>query len=109
MKDLSGLMRQAQGMQQKLEAAQAEMAARSFQGTAGAGLVSLALKGSGELTALTIAPSLFADGDAETLADLVRAAHADARTQIEAASAELMRSVMGPLAGMAGGLKGLNF
>jgi DNA-binding YbaB/EbfC family protein len=102
-------MRQAQDMQQKLETAQAELAATSFEGVAGSGLVTLALKGSGELVAVTIAPSLFAEGDGETLADLIRAAHADARAKIDTASAALMQNAMGPLAGMAGGLKGLKF
>ncbi len=107
MTDLNGLMRQAQGMQQKLEAAQAELAATSFEGHAGSGLVTLTMKGSGDLIGVRIAPSVFGEGDAEILGDLFRAAHADARRKIEAESGALMQKVMGPLAGLAGNLKGL--
>ena len=109
MKDLSGLMKQAQGMQQKLQDAQAKLAETSVEGVAGSGLVTLALKGSGELTAVRISEDVFKDGDAETLADLVLAAHADAKAKLDAASEQAMRDAMGPLAGLAGGIPGLKF
>ena len=109
MKDLSGLMKQAQGMQAKLQDAQARLAETSVEGVAGAGLVALTLKGSGELVAVKIGEDVFKDGDAETLADLILAAHADAKGKLDAASAVLMQQAMGPLAGLAGGMPGLKF
>ena len=108
MKDLQNLMRQAQGMQQKLAQAQAEVAEASFAASAGGGLVSVTLKGDGEMTALSIQPDVFADGDAETLADLILAAHKEARAKVEAAGRAAMEKAMGPLAGLAG-MKGLPF
>jgi DNA-binding YbaB/EbfC family protein len=89
-------------MQQKLAEAQAELAEAMFEGKAGGELVRLSLKGSGELVALALAPELLAEGDAETLADLVLAAHRDARFKLEQASSAVMQKAMGPLAGMAG-------
>ena len=109
MKDLSGLMKQAQGMQQKLQDAQAKLAETTVDGLAGSGLVSLTLKGSGELVAVKISEEVFKDGDAETLADLILAAHADAKRKLDAASQSLMQQAMGPLAGLAGGIPGLKF
>jgi DNA-binding YbaB/EbfC family protein len=106
-KDIGGLMKQAQGMQQKLQDAQAKLAETAVEGTAGSGLVTLSLKGSGELTAVRIGEDVFKDGDAETLADLILAAHADAKSKLDAASAALMREAMGPLAGLAGAIPGL--
>ena len=46
-------------------------------------------------------------GEAETLADLIVAAHADAKTRLDAESQRLMQEAMGPLAGLAGGVPGL--
>jgi DNA-binding protein YbaB len=47
--------------------------------------------------------------DPETLADLIVAAHADAKNKIDAAQADLMRQTMGPMAGAIPGLPGMKF
>jgi DNA-binding YbaB/EbfC family protein len=101
-KDLGSLMKQAQAMQEKLQAAQAKMAETEVDGQAGGGMVRLSLRGAGELVRVTIDPSLMSPGDAEIVADLVVAAHADAKKKLDAAQAELMREAAGPLAGMPG-------
>lgn len=100
-------MKQAQGMQQKLQEAQGRLADLVVDGVSGSGRVALRLKGSGELVSLTIGDELMTQADAETLADLVVAAHADAKTKLDAASQSLMRDAMGPLAGLAGVVPGL--
>lgn len=100
MTDLNALMQQAQAMQQKLQDAQARMAETTAEGSSGGGLVKATLKGAGEITALTIDPSLLADGDAEILADLVIAAHADAKRRLDEVNGALMREAAGPMAGM---------
>ncbi len=100
MKDLNALMQQAQAMQARMQAAQEKMAEMTADGSSGGGLVSVTLKGPSELTALTIDPSLLADGDAEILADLVMAAHADAKRKLDEANNALMREAAGPMAGM---------
>ena len=109
MKDLGAIMKQAQAMQEKLQAAQARLAATTCDGSAGGGMVSVTLKGSGELTRVVIDPSLLAPDDAEILADLMVAAHADAKRKLDAAQAELMREAAGPFAGALPGMPGLNF
>ena len=100
MKDLNELMKQAQAMQQKLQDAQARMADSSAEGTSGGGLVTVALKGPGEITRITIDDSLMKSGEGEILADLITAAHADAKRKLDAVNAELMREAAGPMAGM---------
>jgi len=102
MKDLGELMKQAQVMQEKLQAAQARIAETEVEGTSGGGLVTVALKGGGALARVAIDDSLMAPGEAEILFDLLIAAHADARRKLEAKQAELMREVAGPLAGLPG-------
>jgi len=54
MKDLTQLMQQAQAMQQKLQDAQAKMAETTAEGTSGGGLVTVSLKGPGEVTRVQI-------------------------------------------------------
>ena len=100
MKDLNSLMQQAQAMQQKLQDAQAKMAESSASGTSGGGLVTVALKGPGEITGVTIDDSLLVPGEGEILADLIVAAHADAKRKLDEINNGLMRDAAGPLAGM---------
>jgi len=107
MKDLGGLMKQAQAMQQKLADAQARLAETVVEGTSGGGMVKVTLKGTGELSGVVMEESLLIPGEAEVLSDLIVAAHADAKRKLDQAQAELMREAAGPLAGM--GIPGLKF
>ena len=100
MKDLAGLMKQAQQMQEKLGAAQAELEQLVLLGQAGDGMVKVTLKGTGQITRVDIDESLMVPGEGELVGDLVAAAHADAKRQLDANQAELMRQAAGPLAGM---------
>jgi DNA-binding YbaB/EbfC family protein len=107
MKDLNSLMKQAQAMQQKLADAQARLAELTVQGTSGGGMVTITLKGSGELAGVEMDDSLLVSGEGEVLSDLIVAAHADAKRKLDAAQADMMREAAGPLAGM--GIPGLKF
>ena len=100
MKDLNALMQQAQAMQQKLQDAQAKMAETASSGSSGGGLVTVALRGAGEITAVTIDDSLLVSGEGEILADLIVAAHADAKRKLDEINSALMREAAGPMAGM---------
>lgn len=100
MKDLGSIMKQAQAMQQRMAEAQEKIAALEVQGTSGGGMVSVTLRGSGELSRVTLDDSLMAPGEAEVVSDLVVAAHADAKRKLDAAQADIMRDAAGPLAGM---------
>ena len=97
MKNLSGLMKQAQQMQSKMQEMQSKLEAMEIQGVAGAGLVSVTLNGKGDLRRIKIDPKIVDPADTEMLEDLVVAAHTDARRKIEAATAEEMQKVTGGL------------
>jgi DNA-binding YbaB/EbfC family protein len=105
MKDLNSLMKQAQEMQQKLADAQARLAELSVEGTSGGGMVKVTLKGTGDLARVDLDDSLMAPGEGEVVADLVVAAHADAKRKLDQAQADMMREAAGPLAAM--GLPGM--
>ena len=102
MKNLGDLMKQAQQLQEKVEAAKARLAETEVEGTSGGGMVTVRLRGMGDLTRLVVDPTLLAPGEAEILTDLIIAAHADARRRLEAKQADVMRDVAGPLAGLPG-------
>ncbi|HZC69845.1 MAG TPA: YbaB/EbfC family nucleoid-associated protein [Jatrophihabitans sp.] len=98
--NMQQLMKQAQKMQQELEAAQAELAAAEVTGTAGGGLVTATLTGGGELTAIAIDPKVVDPDDVETLQDLIIAAVRDAHEAV----GKLANEKMGPVTGGLGGL-----
>ncbi|NJC72821.1 YbaB/EbfC family nucleoid-associated protein [Planosporangium thailandense] len=93
--NLQQLMKQAQKMQQQMAAAQAELAETELTGTAGGGLVTVTVTGTGEVTAVKIDPKAVDPDDVETLEDLVLAALHNAAEQAR----ELTEEKMGPLAG----------
>jgi len=99
-KDLGSIMKQAQAMQQRMAEAQEKIAAIEVVGTSGGGMVKLTLKGTGELARVDLDESLMAPGEGEVVADLIVAAHADAKRKLDEKQAEIMREAAGPLAGM---------
>jgi DNA-binding YbaB/EbfC family protein len=107
LKDMGAMMKQAQAMQAKLAQAQEQIKAMNLEGSAGGGLVRIAVTGAGAVTGVVIDPSLLTPDGAEDLADLIVAAHGDARRQIDSISESMMREVMGPLAGL--NIPGLKF
>jgi nucleoid-associated protein EbfC len=82
--DLSSLLAQAQELQDQLERAQAELGAQTVTGTAGGGVITATVTGTGELVGLSIKPEAIDASDPETLADLVVAAVRDANHQAAA-------------------------
>jgi DNA-binding YbaB/EbfC family protein len=97
--DMSGLLAQAQAMQQQLLTAQQELAEMKVEGTAGGDMVTATVTGSGELIGLVIKPEAVDPEDTETLADLILAAVRDASDRAQT----LASAKLGPLAGGLGG------
>lgn len=102
--NLNQLMKQAQKMQQDLAAAQAALAAAEVTGTAGGGLVSVVVSGSGEVKSVKIDPKVVDPDDVETLEDLVLAALHAAAEEARRLTEERMGPVTGGLGGLGGGL-----
>ena len=103
--NMQQLMKQAQKMQQQMMEAQEQLAAAEVEGSAGGGMVKATVTGTGELTGLTIDPSVVDPEDVETLTDLVVAAVRDASRAAQELQAEKMGPVTGGMGGM--GLPGL--
>ena len=101
--DMNQIMAQAQQMQAQLQEAQLEIMKSKVTGTAGNGLVTVELVGSGDITAVHIDPQVVNPEDVETLQDLVMGAIEDANKKLQ----QLATEKMGPLSEGLGAL-GLN-
>ena len=92
---LSGLMKQAQAMQENLKKAQEELAHVEVTGESGSGLVKVLMTCKHDVKRITIDPSLLAD-DKDMLEDLVAAAFNDAvRKAAETSEAKMSKLTAG--------------
>jgi DNA-binding protein YbaB len=106
--DLGAMLEQAQQMQAQLMDAQAELAAKTVDGTAGG--VQVTVSGTGELVGVRVTTGSFDGNDDESLADLgdlVVAAFRDAKTKADALASAALGPLAGGLGGGDGGLGGL--
>ncbi len=97
MKDIMGMMKQAQQLQAKVAEFQAELENLQVEGVSGGGLVKVALNGKGAMARMSIDKSLMKPDDAEIVEDLIVAAHNDAKQKVEQAMAEKMQALTGGL------------
>jgi DNA polymerase-3 subunit gamma/tau len=95
LKDLGGLMQQAQAMQQKMQELQAVLERLEIVGSSGAGLVKVTVNGKNETRKVEIDASLFVPADKGVVEDLIVAAANDARTKVEQTVQEQMRGITG--------------
>jgi DNA-binding YbaB/EbfC family protein len=93
---LSGLMKQAQQMQESMKKLQDQLRTTEVEGQSGAGLVKVTMTCGHDVKRVTIDPSLLAD-DKEMLEDLVAAAMNDAARKVEATVQEKMAALTGGL------------
>ncbi|MCE2573224.1 YbaB/EbfC family nucleoid-associated protein [Motilimonas eburnea] len=91
---MSGLMKQAQQMQDRMQKAQDDIAKMEVVGEAGAGMVKVTMLGNHNVRRIEIDPSLMED-DKEMLEDLMAAAVNDAVRRVEETSKEKMAEVTG--------------
>lgn len=97
MKDIMGLMKQAKQMQANMESAKEKVADLTVTGQSGGGLVKLSLSGGGNMSSLTLEPSLIDKDEIEMLEDLIIAAYHDAKAKLDEQSANVMKDAMGGL------------
>lgn len=89
---LSGLMKQAQQMQENMKRVQEQLGTMEVEGQSGAGLVKVVMTCKYDLKRVNIDPTLLKD-DKEMLEDLVAAAVNDAVRKIESTVQDKMASV----------------
>lgn len=103
MSDMNELLRQAQEMQERLVAAQAEAAETVVEGQAGGGLVKVAATGSLDFRSVSIDAGAVDPADVELLEDMVLAAVRDAVAKANQHTQEVMgQAGLGGLGGLLG-------
>ncbi len=90
MRDLMGIMKQAQAMQEKMTSLQAELDLVEVTGASGGGSVSVTMTAKGQVKGVSLDPSLLNPDEREILEDLIVAAINDARGKAEAKAQEKM-------------------
>lgn len=95
MKNLGGLMKQAQKLQSKMAEMQEELGKRTVSAQAGGGMVEATVNGRQELVSLRIDPEVANPDDLEMLQDLILAAINEALNR----SREMVATEMSKLTG----------
>ena len=72
--DMSSLLKQAQGLQKRLQETERDLAERILEGSAGGGAVKVYVNGAQEVQAVKISKDAVDPDDVETLEDLVTGA-----------------------------------
>lgn len=90
---INDMMKQAQQLQEKMQALQEQAAAAEVEGEAGAGMVKVVMTGRHDVRKVTLDPSLLSE-DKEILEDLLAAAVNDAVRKIEQKSSAIMGNLM---------------
>lgn len=103
--NLQQLARQAQTMQDQMEAATEELNAKEYTASSGGGMVNVTITGALEIKKMEISPDVVDPDDIEMLQDLVTAAVNEAIRNANADKEETMNSISGGM--NLGGLGGL--
>lgn len=91
------MMKQAQKMQQEMLKMQQEMETKTYEATAGGGVVTANVNGKHELVSIVIDPEAVDPEDVEMLQDLVVAAVNEAMRKADADAASSMQKLTGGL------------
>ncbi len=90
------MLRQAQGLKEKMNQFQKELESQSFTGTAGGGAVSVTMNGKHQVQKVVIDPKA-ASGDVEILQNLVQSATNEAGQQVNTRLKEEVSKMTGGL------------
>ncbi len=93
MKDIMGLMKQAQAMQVRMQEMQAELENTEVEGQSGGGLVRVTLTAKGAMRGISVDASLLKADEKEIVEDLILTAHEDARKKGERLIEDKMKPV----------------
>ncbi len=83
MKNLAGLMKQAQKIQEKFAQIQEELAGKTVEASSGGGMVKVVANGKQEIVSIKIDPEVVNKEDVEMLEDLILAAVNEARKRAD--------------------------
>ncbi len=100
--NMNVLMKQAQDMQNQMQAKQDELREEETTATSGGDMVSLTMRGDFTVTSVHINPELVSGDDIEMLEDLIGAAFNEGVRQINEKADREMETISGAFPGLAG-------
>ena len=86
--NMNAMIRQAQKLQEDMDALQAELDGREYDVSAGGGAVKIKIKGTLDVQNIEISPEIVDPDDIETLSDLITAAVNEAISKVTATNEE---------------------
>ena len=95
--NMNAMIKQAQKMQEDMEALQAELDEREYDISAGGGVVAVKINGKKEILSIDLSPEIVDPDDIETLSDILVAAVNEAIKRVEDTNAEEMGKITGPM------------
>ena len=93
--NMNAMIKQAQKMQEDMEALQAELDEREYDISAGGGVVAVKINGKKEVLSIDIKPEIVDPDDIETLSDILVAAINEAIKRVEDTNSAEMSKVTG--------------
>ncbi len=93
--NMNAMIRQAQKMQEDMEALQEELDAREYDISAGGGVVGVKINGKKEILSIDIKPEIVDPDDIETLSDILVAAVNEAIKRVEDTNSTEMSKITG--------------
>ena len=99
--NMNAMLRQAQKMQEDMEALQADLDEREYDISAGGGVVGVKINGKKEILSIDIKPEVVDPDDIETLSDILVAAVNEAIKRVEDTNSAEMSKITGNM-GMPG-------
>ena len=93
--NMNAMIRQAQKMQEDMEALQADLDAREYEVSAGGGVVGVKINGKKEILSIDIQPEIVDPDDIETLSDILVAAVNEAIKRVEDTNSAEMSKITG--------------
>lgn len=93
--NMNAMLRQAQKMQEDMEALQADLDAREYEISAGGGVVGVKINGKKEILSIDIQPEIVDPDDIETLSDILVAAVNEAIKRVDDTNNSEMSKITG--------------
>jgi DNA-binding YbaB/EbfC family protein len=93
--NMNAMIKQAQKMQEDMEALQADLDEREYDISAGGGVVNVKISGKKEILSIDIKPEIVDPDDIETLSDILVAAVNEAIKRVEETNSAEMSKITG--------------
>lgn len=93
--NLNSMIKQAQKMQEDMEALQAELDEKEYTIKAGGGVATIVIKGTKEIVSIELSPEIVDPDDIETLQDIICAGVNEAIKTVEEANSSAMSKITG--------------